>query len=156
MPDMKQVGGRFVKGNRPVNFKGGHITDRGYREVYRPNHPNGSNVGYVKEHRLVMEKHIGRFLEPSEIVHHKDGDRLNNSIKNLELIDRSTHAKIHEMAIKNRPGRMKGVNICKGWSKKHDRCVECFSTDRKHHSKGLCSRCSARIHWQKKHTEVVR
>jgi len=37
------------------------------------------------EHRLVMEQHLGRKLLPKENVHHKDGDRLNNDISNLEL-----------------------------------------------------------------------
>lgn len=40
----------------------------------------------VFEHRHVMEQHIGRPLDPTEVVHHKDGDRLNNSIENLELL----------------------------------------------------------------------
>ena len=35
---------------------------------------------YVYEHRLLMEQKIGRLLRPGEIIHHKDGDRLNNNI----------------------------------------------------------------------------
>src|SRR5207253_1241942 len=38
------------------------------------------------EHRLVTERHIGRRLDRSEVVHHKDGNKLNNTIENLELI----------------------------------------------------------------------
>ena len=37
------------------------------------------------EHRLVMERHLGRKLLPNETVHHRDGDKLNNDITNLEL-----------------------------------------------------------------------
>ena len=50
---------------------------------------------YVYEHRLLMEKKIGRLLRPGEIIHHKDGDRLNNNIENLELVDRLTHGHRH-------------------------------------------------------------
>lgn len=39
----------------------------------------------VYEHRHVMEVHLGRKLMTNEIVHHIDGDRLNNNINNLKL-----------------------------------------------------------------------
>ncbi len=48
-------------------------------------HPFIGKRGYVREHRLVMEKHLGRFLEPTEIIHHKDQNRENNDLSNLEL-----------------------------------------------------------------------
>jgi len=40
---------------------------------------------YVFEHHLVMEQSIGRFLKMHELVHHIDGNRLNNDISNLYL-----------------------------------------------------------------------
>jgi hypothetical protein len=56
----------------------GHVNKQGYRKIK----VNGKSVS---EHRLVMEKHLGRELRSNETVHHRDGERLNNDITNLEL-----------------------------------------------------------------------
>lgn len=81
----------FRKGMKPHNWKGGRINHKGYIYIFKPNHPNSSQTGYILEHRLVMETSIGRCLKPNEIVHHKDGNRLNNDISNLVLTIRAKH-----------------------------------------------------------------
>ena len=67
----------------------------GYREIYHPDH-NRKNK-YIREHILVMSKYIGRDVKYPENVHHIDGDKLNNNIKNLYLFPSvSPHSKLHK------------------------------------------------------------
>ena len=59
----------------------------------------GKRVKGVKYqvHRIIMEKFLGRKLNRFEVVHHKDGDKSNNIINNLELMSLSKHSKIHSI-----------------------------------------------------------
>lgn len=75
----------------------GNFTKMGYNYIRLRNHPFSDSRGYIAEHRLLMEKQLGRFLKPEEEVHHFDGNRLNNKINNLYLFeDKSTHLKFHK------------------------------------------------------------
>ncbi|MDO8673524.1 MAG: HNH endonuclease [Dehalococcoidia bacterium] len=68
-------------------WHGGRIVDKGgYILIYRPDHPYRTRTGYVREHRLVVEARIGRYLLPKEVVHHRDNNPANNADDNLDLL----------------------------------------------------------------------
>lgn len=76
-------------GHKNAMWKGGEtVTSHaggGYIKELCPEHPRADAGGYVMQHRLVMERTIGRRLKPSERVHHKNGIRDDNRPENLEL-----------------------------------------------------------------------
>lgn len=88
------------RGNKSHNWKGGKHK-RGaaqYMKVWMPSHPRSTAVGYVNEHCLVMEKHLGRHINKGEVIHHKDLDISNNNINNLLLCkNQSEHVSIHHL-----------------------------------------------------------
>jgi len=75
----------------PDKFHVGYINHHGYIMVKKPGHPTADSKGYICVHRLIMEEHLGRFLNPGEIVHHKNRDRRDNRIENLELTTKGNH-----------------------------------------------------------------
>ena len=86
MKDLMKSTTRFKSGHLHPNWKGGRIKNiQGYIWCLAPDHPNRNSRGYVLEHRLVMENHLGRMLYPKEVVHHVNGIKDDNRIENLEL-----------------------------------------------------------------------
>ena len=85
------------RGDKSHAWRGGQFQDTaGYIRIYYPDHPyathpSKSPEGYVLKHRLVMEKKLGRYLLPSEKVHHIDGIKNNNNEANLQLVSLADH-----------------------------------------------------------------
>lgn len=100
------------KGRRKRNDYefGGHEKKRsdGYIKVYVPEHPRCTADGYVMKHILVMERSLGRYLRPGEVVHHENHVRDDNRIENLRLMTVSEHMSMH-MRERHRNGGKKNV-----------------------------------------------
>ncbi len=80
-------------------FKGGighkKVRNDGYVSIYFPEHPKSNNEGYIMEHILVMECNIGRHLKDDEVVHHRNHNRADNRLINLQLMTFKEHAALH-------------------------------------------------------------
>jgi len=91
----KQCIYRYLR--KKPTFKGGKFIDKdGYIRVSGNfDHPREFNNGIVFEHILVMEKHLGRYIEWPEQIHHKNEIRHDNRIENLQLTSCSEHHILH-------------------------------------------------------------
>ena len=90
-----------LKGEKHHNWNGGRTIIKDYVFIYSPKH-HYHKKNYVKEHRLVMEKYMGRYLSQKEVVHHRDENKKNNHISNLFLFsDNKIHKKFHDFKLKN-------------------------------------------------------
>ena len=100
-----------LKGSARKDWKGGITYNQGYKliRLYKDDffYSMAGRNQYVREHCLVMAKHLGRCLQKGELVHHKNGIRDDNRIENLELSSREAHIINHSKGY--RDGYNKGL-----------------------------------------------
>lgn len=81
---------------RRADGTAGMRTIKGYVCVLMLGHPRASKrTGYVKRATVALERKIGRFLQPRELAHHRDGNKTNDAPDNLVLLTHLAHARLH-------------------------------------------------------------
>lgn len=90
----------FKKGQMPSGFKGfsysiARSKGKPYKLIYSPHHPYATKRKTVREHRLIMEQMLGRYLRRDEIVHHINGDTLDNRVENLQIMAKRDHDRMN-------------------------------------------------------------
>ena len=61
-------------------------------------HPKSTRSdGYIQEHRLIIEEYFGRDLRSGEDVHHINGNKQDNRLTNLVVMDRGVHMRMHAL-----------------------------------------------------------
>jgi len=87
-----------IRGANNNNWKGGRMKDkRGYILVLMPKHPFCNSIGYIREHRLIIEKQIGRYLHKFEVAHHINRIKNDNRPENLMAFkNHSIHKKFEK------------------------------------------------------------
>lgn len=104
---IRYINGHYGRGKGKRRSKDGN----GYILIYRPDHPFSTSTGYVREHRLVMEEYLGRYLSPDEHIHHINKITTDNRIENLQLVTRSEHMSIEQKGRKRSQEYIRNISL---------------------------------------------
>ena len=87
---------RSYKLSGSPTWKGGRkLCSNGYVLVKHPKSTRSD--GYIQEHRLIIEEYFGRDLRSGEDVHHINGNKQDNRLTNLVVMDRGVHMRMHAL-----------------------------------------------------------
>ncbi|MGD1838327.1 MAG: HNH endonuclease [Nitrososphaeraceae archaeon] len=89
----KYIQGHNNRGKK--GLKGGYHVTNGYRFILKTDHHLADSKGYVPEHRLKFEEYNNCCLLPCAAIHHRNGNKLDNSKENLEGMTQKQHKIIH-------------------------------------------------------------
>lgn len=108
----------WKKGMTPSFYKGWRYQQsrkngNKYILLHKPHYEGSGKSGYIREHRYVMEQHLGRKLLKKEVVHHVDGNTLNNKIENLTVMDKKEHDRMNvKLNVHKRWTRLEVLPLC--------------------------------------------
>lgn len=108
---------KSVRGSNNVMWSGGVKYRAGYKLLYLPEHPRAVG-GYVREHILIAEKALGKYIDKKHPIHHVDGNAANNTNDNLVICENQgyhmiLHARTRTVLAGGNPNTEKYCNLCK-------------------------------------------
>jgi len=106
-----------------IRGNGGRYKDGGYIKIKSPGHPYGDHNHYVQEHRLIVEKNLGRYLDPQEVVHHINHIRTDNRIENLMVMSKTEHMSLHKLGQPNFKNKGSGNGMSMLNRRKRDKFI---------------------------------
>lgn len=134
---------RLRIGPKHPGYKGGSNGSKLYVIVYDRTHPYADKKHRIQQHRVVMEKHIGRYLRRDEVVHHINGNKKDNRIENLQLMTRPEHQSFHhKLDMSNRVCDNCGSKSTFLRRKKYPQWYN-------HNNKYWCRNCHRRDKWRR-------
>ena len=95
--------GKFLRTRKQwslSNFDDGYLDSKGRVRVYAPHHPRSSKEGYVLRSIIAWESYHGRRVLYGLQVHHKNGNRADDSEENLEVVNQKEHGLLHRITVK--------------------------------------------------------